>query len=60
MGDVEVDKVSFGYGFMEQVLNRSVQVAILVGSYDFLGELGEQVGWKVMESQVEEEVVFCC
>ena len=59
MGDVGVYEVLFGYGFVEQIFDCSIQVAIVVGSYDFLGELGEQGGWEVMESQVDEEVVFC-
>jgi hypothetical protein len=58
VGDVGVDEVLFGEGFVEQVLDCSVQVAVVVGSHDFLCELGKQGGWNLVESQVHEEVVL--
>jgi hypothetical protein len=39
-------------GFVEQVLDTHVYVAVIVGSYDFLGELGEQRSRNIMEGKV--------
>jgi hypothetical protein len=50
--NVGVDEILFGEGFMEQVLDCCVQVALVVGSNDFFGELGEQEGWEVVKCQV--------
>jgi hypothetical protein len=59
VGDVGVDEVLFSYGFVEQILKGSVEVALVVWSHYFFCELSEQGGWKVMKCQVDEEVIFC-
>jgi hypothetical protein len=42
MGDVGEYEVLFSDGFVKQVLNCSVHVALVAGSRDFLGKLGKQ------------------
>jgi hypothetical protein len=40
VGDVGVDEVLFGYGFVDEVLDGRVQVAAIVGAYDFFCKIG--------------------
>ena len=49
MRDVGEDEVLLCYGFVDEVLDGRVQIAIVVWSYDFLGKLGKQRGRNIMK-----------
>jgi hypothetical protein len=45
-------EVLFCESFVDEVLDGGVDAAVVVRFYDFLGELGEQRGGNIVESQI--------